>query len=412
MKINHVSLSQAKNELMLSGIQGPQIINIELKRLKSYRLWANKLASALYQHKSNTGLADSAIQYMLGLLNENGNMYYIIGKADIYIYHWDSGEPKVIPIWKPGFLLQEEVYWLNFYPFISKCKDKHEYQIDERKFKMYKLPYSEDRGYYLSTHNNHFGHFLLDNLAGLTLLKGPLSEISGDRLFGPIYPSKGGIDELLKWCFESHKNILPLHATCDKSLNLSNVCYKDVDFIEIAQSSLLSSAFLWEISSYAKLANSVKVKGNHYSYEKTSNVALIRGGIYESRIYNKIEIITYLQDLKFDIVDPSELAIDDLVARLRRSKVVLAESGSTTLTALFFSSKECKIISLNPARLLLEPDESMIRGGLPYLLAFSHRINFVLGETIVRKPIQSSDIAQYSTCDIKKCLLALNNKDL
>ena len=61
---------------------------------------------------------------------------------------------------------------------------------------------------------------------------------------------------------------------------------------------------------------------------------------------------------------------------LASTKIIVSESGTSTLIAQLFSPISTRILSLVPSRLIQEPDAAMTHSGLHYHLAYPCKINF------------------------------------
>ena len=75
-------------------------------------------------------------------------------------------------------------------------------------------------------------------------------------------------------------------------------------------------------------------------------------------------------------------SVQDLVSLLASTKIIVSESGTSTLIAQLFSPISTRILSLVPSRLIQEPDAAMTHSGLHYHLAIPCKINFLEGETV------------------------------
>ena len=169
-------------------------------------------------------------------------------------------------------------------------------------------------------------------------------------------------------------------------------------------SSIYANAFLWKMLAQRVKSCLVNASPSHglINVFPQERVFLVRAGNYGSRLKNYDEISACLKAHGFSIVDPASMNVGQLVRVLSAAKIIVSESGSTTLNAVTLGSSSAKVISLNPKRLLQSPSLDMIYGGLPYLLAYSEKVEIVLGETVQSSAIQSSDICYFDVADIAK----------
>lgn len=365
------------------------IQKIDIGSIKSYQSWKRKLQSKLNANVEKGCISSCAAVEANKSLEGDACVYMIGGPATVAYFMWGNGEIKILPIWNSKFIIQSDLYWLNSYPFLKAIGDRI-----EPDFQLYSIigrqgsPISsnDDSSVFLNvSHNNHFGHFLLDNLPLLNLLKGPLGAKYGSRSMKALYSYGCGIKELLSFVGLSIGN----HEILDFSTTPgAPFLIEHSECLDIISTSSYVNAYLWRLY-YLSWSRVCDLK------QPLGRIALLRSGRFATRVSNRAELEGCLLGNGFKIIDPSSFAISSLVDVLLDADMVVCESGSCTLSAAMFSGKDTRIFSFNPSRLLLNPDAAMVHGGLPYLLPFLDRIEFIHGDTRLPSSIQSSDICNY-----------------
>ena len=245
------------------------------------------------------------------------------------------------------------------------------------------------------THNNHFGHFLIDNLPLLSLANGPMRSqmLNKDSLYSNN-PRQVIKDLINRTCPSLQYKIRT--DIEDASCQHISYTFKSQTNFEIISSNILCNAYLIEQRSRNK-TNNLKTSNtwSRDKVKKAEHIFLVRGNKYTSRVSNITELTNYLKSIGFLVVDPTEKSLDEIKALLNSSKIVIAESGSTTLNALWFCSESCKIISLVSDELIFNTSTPMIHGGLPYVLPFLNRIKLFIGESKTYYETQSSNSCKY-----------------
>lgn len=379
-----------------SASHGFSITKIDISELQSYQTWKRKLQLALFANIENGIISTSVAYEAIKTLKGDAFLYSIGGLARVIYFMWGNGEVKILPIWQSKFIIQPNLSWLLSYPFLKRIRNSNQHHMQFHVSDgLVDSPFSRDETlsvFLNASHNNHFGHFLLDNLPLLSYLDGPLGAEYAGRPMKGLYSYRRGINELL-----SFSGITLLNNDIYEFENLqTNPCsvqYREC--IDVVSSSTFVNAYLWR-SKYLRLERVPKLT------QTSRRIALLRSGDFATRIFNKVELDCCLLANEFEIIDPSLLQISDLVDKLMRADLIVCESGSCTLNACMFSANKTRIISLNPSRLLLCPDAAMVMGGLPYLLPFIDRIEFIHGNTCVASPIQSSDICIYDLRALEK----------
>ena len=375
----------------------PEVLSVSLASLSSFRKWQTNLTCRIRQKSILHGIPDNATKHLYGLAQDSNSLYRISGHADIYVYKWLNGETKTMPVWGSEYILQADMYWIPSYPLLFPAKRDSRGEVFNIKENDFQCLADKKSGleYVVASHNNHFGHFLLDNMPGLVLMSNLGCLGIRDELSSPVRYRKG------IWEFLSAVSRRPGMEIDDSSI-LGSYCIRSAQTAEIMGSSIYTNAFLWRM-----IGQRVK---NYLMNTLTSQdlltavpqerVFLVRSGNYQSRIRNYDEVSAYLKTRGFCIVDPASMSAGQLTRVLSATKIIISESGSTTLNAVTLGNSRAKVISLNPRRLLKEPSLDMIHGGLPYLFAYCEQVEFVLGETVRSSSIQSSDICYFDIANI------------
>ena len=364
-----------------------------LDSLKSFKSWRNKLKEHFEDqilHLPN--VSQSLINYFYELINSESSLGMVAGPCCNLIYHWPGGEPKVLHIWDDRALLTDNRYWLDSFQFLKISTDNVSCTFNERELVEFrKLDDCENT--ISLTHNNHFGHFTVDNLPLLTLLEGPLASLlpKSKPLHSNYNPRKVIKDLIDKGCpsleYEVRNDFK--ESLFDKQ---SYILRSKMNY-QVISSNILCNAYLIDRRSKARaISKTLSIKEGR-NYQK--KIFLIRANKYNSRVYNISALSDYLKNLGFIIIDPSALNLVELEQILTSSKIVIAESGSTTLNALWFCSNTAKIISLVPDDLIFNTSIPMIHGGLPYVLPFLDRIHIFIGRSQTHHQTQSSNSCIY-----------------
>jgi capsular polysaccharide biosynthesis protein len=171
--------------------------------------------------------------------------------------------------------------------------------------------------------------------------------------------------------------------------------------VDVQSTNTLTNAFL----------SRLLVRNIHKDTRKTSNkkslrIFLTRRGEYESRIANHAEILAALDSIGFIALDASAYSVERLINIFANAEAIVSECGSTALNACLFSPQSVPIICLAPNRLVQEPDEGMIRGGLIYTLAFCERLEYYMGDSTQKSAVQSSDVVYYEAAGLIKRICA------
>lgn len=376
---------------------------IAISDLLSFRIWLETIKQHLIERCANGRLSALAAQKAFLDLSKEQAIVAITGPAKALYYKWENREPKILLAWADKIIVQSDSFWLAKYPFLNCDYYRQGAELALCSLRGVVKPIAKRNAFDTqvfvnASHNNHFGHFSLDNLPLLQLLNGPLVSSINKQVLTGLYPYSTNINSFLDLC---NISILPSDCKACCSLNAGILLTIDYDMcLEIFSTSSFVNAFIW------RKAIAERMKGIELCLG-SPRVALLRQGQYSTRIHNRVEIDHWLEANGFIIVEPSELDHNQLFNLLYSAKVIISETGTCTLNACMFSSDVTRIISLAPSRLILSPDLPMIHGGLPYILPFIDRTIHVLGESRMISGIQSSDICYYPVESLEEAMHSL-----
>lgn len=392
----HVA-AMAASELMKYGVN---ITKIDLSVLPSFRKWAENVITSIVNVQSRLNIGSEKGEYLLDMVKASGSLFYIDGIADVIVYRWNAEEPKIIPLWGSQYIIQQDLFWLGMYPFLKKKPNANgHYEVADMIFSEENVESLSDKSFFFVSHNNHFGHFIIDCLPGLMCWdvcnrKGSLGQV-------PLpFNYIRGICEILQSCgfgYISNPAFIQGHYRM-RSLVLS----------EALPANIFTGAYLWKQIGprFTRLLIDRGLDQGLRLTKTSKRIFLGRTGKYASRIANLGQLSQFLSAQGFVFIDPSTTTSVQLAFSLSSAEIVVSESGSTTLNAIIFSAENTRIVSLCSERLFVSTDRAMLHGGLPYMMAFCDRLEFVLGKPIANSPIQSSDICVYDVDQLKLLLRA------
>lgn len=367
----------------------------DLQRLRAYAKWKDSIIHGLKAGVYSSLLSERALKYFVEQLKCRQHIVCMSGEGKILEYYFPNKERKLITIWNDEFVIQNDTYWLKYYPFF-KQPPAYETMIWLNEDQISYLPLENNYTNIFLSHNDHFGHFIADNFPSIAFMGiGPLKSLLQTQRYSAVHANyKESIINSLQ--ILKNTPLETIRTTESDKVSYRKTLSSNPKILENIPSSLTASTFLWN-----------QIKGRILNRENLINTSiypekifLIRGGEFKSRIFNYQFIRKSLESYGFKTIDPCAFSINLLVSYLYNAKYIIAESGSTTLNAALFSNESTKIISLCSRRLLTNPSEGMIRSGLPYLLCFANKVSLVTGELIKAMPIESSDICKFNIDDI------------
>ena len=247
----------------------------------------------------------------------------------------------------------------KYYPFIRDLSGSH-FSVDHSLF-----DFAGDLcdNTMLISHNNHFGHFIGDDLplillSRLSPIKFPLNLLG----LGQI-PS--GILSNLRLLISPSSVIQSYPISKSSFFNCPN-------YISYTLSNPIARSFL-----LYQFLHSQRV-----CLPLTKSYIVLREGHYASRVMNYNEIRHLAVSNGFIPIDSTLYSLDDLINLLSDAKTVICESGSTTLLVSICCNHRTRIISLQPDLLFKTPSPDMLESGLPYVLSYHPNVRVVLVSTL------------------------------
>ena len=317
------------------------------------------------------------------------------GPGAIIKYVWPNGEPKFLSLVN-NVVWSGEEFWLNQYPFLEQKinmdvgGNKVVYALD-KSFPMTNKKLNKG-SYAYTSHNNHYGHFIVDDLPRLALsrfyLNKPLLSIDQTR--------KSISDEvatLLNNTLESVSmvNIDPsTEFLCQSSLEVFDAdSIFDIRFDNHYVSTYLTQKFIASsISSMKSIPSDPKL------------YFLPRMHPFETRISNYDKVSEVLSRLGFLTLDTNQMNLLSMAKVINDASIIVCESGSCTILASLASPPDCTVVSLQPCNLFDSPNKAMIHGGIPYILALMPKCQIFLGYPTNISTIQSSTKASYDADEL------------
>ena len=192
----------------------------------------------------------------------------------------------------------------------------------------------------LSSHNNHFGHFVGDDLP-LLLLSSCNMSINSKYLLSTFGPCNKGITRELNDLSQNGRNSIKQNYSFTYNFRMqSNNC------ITYSLPRITGRSYL--LRQILHLRNETGGIQDKFGLpHKGEKYLVLRLGDYESRI-SLNTIIEKAKSIGFMVVDLSKLSIHESIAYLKKAKTIICESGSTTLITSITAPPDCHIISLQP----------------------------------------------------------------
>lgn len=378
---------------------------INLVSLNSFLVWRSKL---IEEFKSQIlelpHVSQNLIQFFYTLLDSEPVVSLVKGPCRTVIYHWPNGEPKLLHIWNNNILLTDNIYWLKSFKFLEVKPDNLTCTFRRSELRTFQTLERFDNTISL-THNDHFGHFVVDNMPLLALLEGPFSTlIPADKTIYSTYNPKLVIKELLHESNPNLRYFIRDDMETPKFKSSSYIFNSTLNYQLISSNVLCNAYLIDKRSKNREIKYSFAEQGIEKSNYVPKFIFLVRTNEYSTRVNNIRELTSFLERLGFIIVDPLATNLTELEKILATSEIVIAESGSTTLNAVWFCSSNCKIVSLVADELIFNTSMPMIYGGLPYILPFLNRIHIFIGESKTQQQTQSSNSCNYNCKELKKLL--------
>lgn len=381
------------------------LFEIDLERLDSVQRWKQRNYTAYKNFVSYYSISANLDAYYQRTYNIPMSAALVRGRCTFLKYSWPNKETKILLLWGGYLICESNLFWLDHYPFLEPQKSIKvntssikEYRLSENLSKLEYLPCSSSFTLSIS-HNNHFGHFIADDLPLLSLLNGPLSACVND--FSVFMPHR--YEESIIECVRSYidffnkRSLTVGEVRCSAQQPGSLFMHDFENMHQLTSTSPFVQAFLVD-----KLIRRVRkqILCLDSRHTNSAKYLLLRGGGYSSRIANLEELLEYATRHSYSLIYPHRHSSKEISQMLSSAAHIITECGSTSLNAYLFSSNTTRITILLPRRLFEHTDEAMLYGGIPYILPFIHRSNLVLGETVAQDLIQTSDIVEYRIGDI------------
>jgi len=305
-------------------------------------------------------------------------------------FRWPNNEIKSMML-SEDLVITAEEYWLPSYPFfvLDRQSGPHGLYLFLNKDCVNSAEFVDlgSEPLYTISHNNHFGHFLFDDLPRIyadSLMY--ISHISQTPLPCSLAV---GILELLN-CID----LMELNQTA---------LFEDQPKLGVVKSSNALQSFLtnpiMNIYILDRLFHSTRFRACQPTGQ-FQRIFLRRGGSYQSRIDNHVEISNLLVANGCSVVNPSSYSVNALQSKLSSASVIFTEAGTCSLVASLLAPKNCKVVTFVPETLLKNPTDGMIVSGLVYHLVNPAKQEFIVGTPSKPHPVQTSSICYYRPQDV------------
>ena len=382
-----------------------KITILDFDMISSIKKWKIQMKRRIRELVSSALLDSETAEDAIQKIYEPFKVYLIEGYASVFTYLWQNNEYKSIVAWgdKELFVSREELFWLNYYPFLQitdsvrglNCQFTIPIACSASNMRI-------DTKNILLSHNLHFGHFLIDDLATVRfhIESNPRkSQVTGllQRMHKPI------IDAASYLASPSGISINPILMQYTKDMSANELT--KVKSSNLYQAKTLNSYHQCFLSRYILRSPNNRISTRQPLNKETKRVFLVRQGDYKSRIQNMTCIRSLLVSYGFILVNPATHTLKQLHDILFNAEIIISEGGSTGINASLLSSSHAKILLLLSKSMLVNTSESMRQSGIPYSLSFLDQIDFLTGESVQKHAIQSSDIINYNVDDIKAWLV-------
>tara|TARA_B100000674_G_scaffold39763_2_gene27708 strand:+ start:18515 stop:19705 length:1191 start_codon:yes stop_codon:yes gene_type:complete len=369
---------------------------IEYNYISSFRKYRFKYIESLESLFSSELISASTYRSLLNDCNKLHISFICSGEARAFFFFWPNGEVKILQTFG-SIAIVDSLFWLQFYPFLRVIHfDRNvscDIEVDLNQFDVINSISSTSLPFFIPSHNNHFGHFLLDDL--------PKLGISVDSLFGS---SKTSL-----FPFSWRKSIYDIVA----SFSLLSPSLASVPSTSFSVSSSLVQPCVTSNLLRGFLQKKVISRIRRYHTNKSipiySHVFITRSGGNETRISNYSSLVNLLSSYNFFFLDVSDFSEFDVLSILSNATICVCEPGSATLLAQSYTQEFCKIVSILPKRFVFSPDSSMIESGLCYHFVVPSRTIYCLSESVFLSSIQTSDIIKCNIDHLRYLLETLSS---
>jgi hypothetical protein len=371
----------------------------------AYRGFHQDFLSSLKACLKAVGTDHQVIELLLGYYSRESKQIQLDGPGQLLNYHFPGGEIKSVAI-RSNVLLVDSLYWVPSYPFLDVVgKEDCERRllrvaIKKELFDFRQSGGDPNSGIILVSHNNHYGHFLFDDLPRLRLDTSTLS-MSKTRL---AYEYCESIHQLIGVTLGTNT---AQASTIGKANSLNTVTESKRVISSHLTNPVVNIFLLRKIIDNAAMSKSVAGIA-----ERMERIILSRGSSLYSRVYNREEVVSLCRSHGFIEVDPFSFEIGKFISLLYRSSIIISECGSSLLSAAAYSSEQTNLIGLAPADLFSSPPSDMILGGLPYHLTAPMRTRFILGQIVIRHQIMTSSVCKYDISDLRLAIKKIDGSVL
>jgi len=375
---------KAKNIVKYS-IQYNEVIELEF--------WRDEIGANIKKNMALLPIAVPGMSLMLKILgNGDGRATLFKGPGVIARHQWPNMETKQVVLFDDK-AKGENDFWLNYYPFLffdEKCK--HFRLRGDIKVNELTCPEAQSSNYIICSHNGHLGHFIADDLPWMIAFGASLSV---NRLF-----TCASVSESIR-----------------KEIQFIKVDYFESSHYDGGKSYALRCPqvihgwiYDWALRSFfvRKYIHSQEVctaPNNSHMSSKEKLLFIARSKEYGTRIANYEVLSEMLNQLGFEACTLDGLSLKETATVMVNSKLIVAESGTTSLIASVCSRIDTSIISLQPRSIFTSPTLDMVESGLPYISFFHPRISYFLGHEEVCHSIQSSSRSTYSVDELRNYIL-------
>ena len=386
----HLKALTPENYLNFSSINSQASVSdiIDYSSIDSFTAYRSRYIRSIYLLLKAKKISFTAYSALLNDCNKQQLSFNISGLGSAFFFRWPNGEIKVIQTFD-NIAVVDSLYWLSFYPFLRSNQDfltgTSSLEIYTSQFAEFDQFINSSVYYFIPSHNNHFGHFLLDDLPKLSFFESSFFGSPNVTLL-PFNWRKSISDISLSFPLISRSSFSS--ELLAEPISFSIASY----YVQPCISSNLLRGFL-QRKAISRIRHHFSCSCLHI-YQK---VFITRSGGIETRISNYPLLVDLLQSYGFYFLDVSKLIESEVLSILSSASICVCEPGSATLLAQSYTNDFCRVISIVPSRFMLSPDAEMCESGLCYHLVAPNRTYYSLAETKIRSVIQTSDIVE---CDI------------
>jgi len=365
----------------------------------SYRNYAESydldlLDTSTYGKLKEYGLSRQAIISSLAFYGNSINISSC-HLTDLFVvcWYWPNGEQVLIPINSSGiaYIGNSPKFWFSFYPFLQKlggseCSPVYQLNLPylgslQSDFFQQKSHFKRDPLYIGG--QSHFGHFLIDTYAPLSELI-PYVDFSHGSLIIP--PRHAGITKDLLL------NLLVTNTHVSSGLDAGTSPFYEMPFISgfyhIGSAWILSAHHspssiskgvqrLVLSSAHSARVTTTRFCSSEFSVGEAAIIYISRfdeSSIDHDRIYNWLAFKAMIKKLNIRHIEMTKYSLDQRISILSGSSLIISDSGSCMLNALFFSQETTPIIQIQSTSMLQEASEEVCSQHYKLLPYYGRRI--------------------------------------